>query len=56
MDEEGGELAEGRVWLEKLKTGASGDEDFLLTETRKVADDGAGDGRGMLEGEAIEVH
>jgi hypothetical protein len=56
MDEGGGDLAEERVYLEKVKTGTSGDEDFLLTETGEVADDGAGDGRGMLEREVIEMH
>jgi len=54
--ENGVELASVGVCLEEFETRATGNDDFLLTDAGKIADDCVGDGRGVLKGQIIQMH
>ena len=53
MDENGVELARVGVGLEELETGATGKDDFLLTDAGEIANDCVGDGRGVFKRQVI---
>jgi hypothetical protein len=56
VDEHSVELASIRVCLEEFETGATGDDDFLLTDAGEIANDCVGDGRGVFKRQIIQMH
>jgi hypothetical protein len=52
----GHDLAGLRVWPEELEARAMGDDDFLLSSTRKIAHNSLKRSCGRLERKIVEVH